>query len=95
MARFYGEIEGRRANVHRLHHGPLIVRACSWHGGVETEMWEDADGRTMVAVSTIPWRGAGKRVLLYNGTLAEMFNATEAHPLYKTGPTPLPHGDTL
>ena len=81
MARFYGEIDGRRAKVHRLHHGPLTVRACSWRGGVQTTLYE-VDGETWARVETIRWQGEGRANVVYDGPLATMQQATPAAPGY-------------
>lgn len=84
MARFYGEVDGRRASVHRLHGGPMRVRACSWEGGIETTLYgrEEDPGGIRCRIRTIPWEGRGKSVLLYDGSLADMFEATPAKPLF-------------
>lgn len=85
MARFYGEVDGRRASVHRLHYGPMSVRACCWQGGVETTLYghEEDEGGIRCRIETIRWQGQGKSVLLYDGPLSRMFEATPAKPLFK------------
>lgn len=84
MAKFYGEIDGRRGySVHRLGDYSTTVRAASWKGGVETTLYEDDDGSIRCRIETIMWNGAGKHTLLYDGPLADMFEASPARPLYE------------
>lgn len=85
MARFYGEVDGRRASVHRLHHDSMIVRACSWHGGVETTLYLGEGGELDVRarVETIRWQGRGQNTLLCDVPLSDMMAASPARPLYQ------------
>lgn len=86
MAKFYSEIDSvRGSSVHRLGHHSTSARVCSWHGGIETTLYESDSGDVRAKIEARPWKGRGKWVLLYDGPLSECFDASPAKPLCLRG----------
>lgn len=68
MSHFYGVLRGARGGATRYGSvkSGMVGQVASWQGAVRVQMW-NTDGKDMVHVSFVPWRGVGPVRVLYAG----------------------------
>ena len=73
MSHFYGSIKGNRGEATRAgtKKSGYVSKAASWEGAVQVRLfYHTGVEEDWAEVRLIPWHGAGKDIILYNGPVS-------------------------